>query len=217
MNGYKVMVVRQALGLPVAGTSSTVDRPMMDAVSEFQRSNGLDIDGIVGPVTWAAMGFRPGDWHAYDSYVAPLRTDPSMDRALIIEEFIAEVSRYIGSPYVWGGANHPDHGADCSGMVLEAMYAVGLDPVSIDTVKHALPAYRTTRELFAHPDLLHVPVSERQRGDLLFYSSDGTAGRIYHIAIDLGDGTMIEETEPEGRISTVRSTNLVSEAVRLFP
>ncbi|MFO0629779.1 MAG: peptidoglycan-binding protein [Polyangiales bacterium] len=31
-----------------------------DAVRDFQSNNGLDADGIVGPNTWAALGFEGG-------------------------------------------------------------------------------------------------------------------------------------------------------------
>lgn len=40
-------------------------------------------------------------------------------------------------------------------------------------------------------EVTKVPVSEAQRGDLLFYSHDGTQGGIYHVAIYLGDGDVI--------------------------
>lgn len=187
---------------------------MIAAVKAYQREHGLEVDGIVGPITWAAMGFSAASWTGLDTYVAPLRTDPSMTRDEHIAAMIAEAMRYDGSTYVWGGANDPKHGADCSGMILQAMYAVGLDPDSIDTVKHAEPTYRTSRELYAHPNLKHVPVAERERGDLLFWADDGV---IYHAAIYLGDGIMIEETPPEGRVTEVRMRNLRPEAVRLLP
>jgi cell wall-associated NlpC family hydrolase len=217
MNGYKVLAVRQKLGLTVEGAKSTVDAVMIASVKEYQRAHGLEVDGIVGPITWAAMGFRREDWTALDAYVAPLSADPSMSRSQIVEALIAEAMRYRGSPYVWGGANDPELGADCSGMVLQAMYAVGLDPASIDTVKHAQPTYRSSRELYDHAKLMHVPLSERRRGDLLFYGEDGGRGAIYHVAIYLGEGKMIEETPPEGRITGVRKANLKPEAVRLLP
>ena len=36
-----------------------------------------------------------------------------------------------------------------------------------------------------------VPVNQAQRGDLLFYSYDGTQAGIFHVAIYLGDGQVI--------------------------
>lgn len=214
MTGYKVMMVRQRLGLSTDGTRNSVDAEMVAAVKAFQRTHGLEIDGIVGPITWASMGYPPASWTELDAYVAPLRTDRTMTRDEHIDALIDEAMGYVGATYVWGGSNAPDHGADCSGMVLQAMYAVGLDPYPIDTVKHAAPTYRTSRELYAHPALLHVPVAERERGDLLFWAEDG---RIYHVAIYLGDGRMIEATPPQGRVTSVRLANLRPEAVRLLP
>ena len=214
MNGYKVMVVRDKLGLGTDGAGNTVDAEMIAAVEAYQRGHDLEVDGIVGPITWAAMGFSASSWTGLDTYVAPLVTDPAMTRDEHIEALVAEAMRYDGSRYVWGGTNDPNHGADCSGMILQAMYAIGLDPDPIDTVKHAEPTYRTSRELYAHPKLLHVPVAERERGDLLFWANDGG---IYHTAIYLGDGMMIEATPPQGRVTQVRMTNLQPEVVRLLP
>ncbi|HHU40064.1 MAG TPA: C40 family peptidase [Propionibacterium sp.] len=94
------------------------------------------------------------------------------------------------SRYTWGGAGPYELGFDCSGLVLQAIYAAGRDPQPINVVKHAEPTYRTSRELYAHPGLLSVPVAQRRRGDLIFYTN--SAGTVHHVTIDLGDGTMME-------------------------
>jgi cell wall-associated NlpC family hydrolase len=58
-----------------------------------------------------------------------------------------------------------------------------------------------------------VPIAQKQRGDLLFYSDGGSASapRKWHVAIYLGDGTMIEAPNPTApvRIVNVRSSSLV--------
>lgn len=52
-SGDSVTAVQQALG--VASTGS-FDRATRSAVRRFQRAHGLDVDGIVGPQTRAALG-----------------------------------------------------------------------------------------------------------------------------------------------------------------
>lgn len=91
-------------------------------------------------------------------------------------------------------------GFDCSGLVLQAIYAAGRDPQPIDVIKHAEPTYRTSAQLYAHTGLQSVPVAQRRRGDLIFYTN--SAGRVHHVTIDLGDGTMMEAY---GRYAGIRT------------
>lgn len=60
--------------------------------------------------------------------------------------------------------------------MLQAIYAAGRDPQPIDVIKHAEPPYRTGAQLYAHTGLQSVPVAQRRRGDLIFYTN--SAGRV---------------------------------------
>jgi cell wall-associated NlpC family hydrolase len=95
-----------------------------------------------------------------------------------VERAIAFAKAQLGEPYVLGGAG-PDTW-DCSGLVMMSFRAAG-----IDVGAHWVPSQYDT---MAARGLL-VPYSQRQRGDILFWS-DG-AGGIYHDAIYLGGGMMI--------------------------
>lgn len=127
-----------------------------------------------------------------------------------IEAVIARAQSMIGTPYVWGGgdANGPTTGVDggtvagfdCSGLVLYAFAAAGV----------ALPHYTG----YQYQRGTQVPASEAQRGDLLFWGPDGNQ----HVAIYLGDGTMIEapRSGQNVRISPVRWSGMAPNAVRLL-
>ena len=127
-----------------------------------------------------------------------------------IEAVIARAQSMIGTPYVWGGgdANGPTTGVDggtvagfdCSGLVLYAFAAAGV----------ALPHYTG----YQYQRGTHVPASEAQRGDLLFWGPGGNQ----HVAIYLGDGTMIEapRSGQNVRISPVRWSGMAPNAVRLL-
>ncbi|MET3943754.1 DIP1281 family NlpC/P60 protein [Corynebacterium mucifaciens] len=127
-----------------------------------------------------------------------------------IEAVIARAQSMIGTPYVWGGgdANGPTIGVDggtvagfdCSGLVLYAFAAAGV----------ALPHYTG----YQYQRGTHVPASEAQRGDLLFWGPGGNQ----HVAIYLGDGTMIEapRSGQNVRISPVRWSGMAPNAVRLL-
>lgn len=127
-----------------------------------------------------------------------------------IEAVIARAQSMIGTPYVWGGgdANGPTAGVDggtvtgfdCSGLALYAFAAAGV----------ALPHYTG----YQYQRGTHVPASEAQRGDLLFWGPGGNQ----HVAIYLGDGTMIEapRSGQNVRISPVRWSGMAPNAVRLL-
>ena len=83
-------------------------------------------------------------------------------------------------PYVWG-AQGPNS-FDCSGLVYAAYKAAGLDWPNWDRLNAALYAGYTK----------HVPLTELQPGDLLFYSYMGTISTIHHITIYAGGGMMWE-------------------------
>ena len=103
-----------------------------------------------------------------------------------------------------------------AGVVLQSLYSAGLDPQPINVIDHGGPTYRTSKELYSYTRFQHVPVSQRKRGDLLFYTSNGSASGVYHVAIYLGNGQMMESVETHARVSAVRPGNLAPIAVRPF-
>ncbi len=83
---------------------------------------------------------------------------------------------YLGVPYVWGGESYG--GVDCSGLTMLAWESAGVD---LPHLSRAQYGYGT-----------HVSLGDMEAGDLIFWSSDGTQSGIYHVALYLGDGEMIE-------------------------
>jgi peptidoglycan DL-endopeptidase CwlO len=83
----------------------------------------------------------------------------------------------LGKPYVWGATGPNTY--DCSGLILRAFQAAGID----------LP--RVSREQFDSGG--HVPVTQAQAGDLLFYATDPSdPATIHHVALYMGDDRMVE-------------------------
>jgi hypothetical protein len=215
ISGVKVKMVQRRLGFPDSAWE-TVDGATIEAVRRFQQLAGLSADGVVGPRTWRAMGFRED--FCFDRYqarpVLPLTAGMQERR----EQLIAFARGFLGEEYVWGGAGPRGYGVDCSGLVLQALYSAGLDPQPITVDKHVLPGYRTSVELYDHPRLAHLPRSAVQRGDLVFWRSNKT-GRVNHVAIYLGGGNVLEAVEPQVRIGSLgdRSTQtMMPEVVRPF-
>ena len=89
-------------------------------------------------------------------------------------EVVAIAQRYLGIPYLWGGAS-PNTGFDCSGLVLYVYAQVGVQ------LSHGA----TDQQRASKP----VPLNALQPGDLVFY---GNASYSYHVAIYAGGGQTIE-------------------------
>ena len=83
-------------------------------------------------------------------------------------------------PYIWGSEGPSSF--DCSGLVFAAYRSAGLGWPNWDRLNSALYSGYTK----------HVPLTELQPGDLLFYSYKGTISTIHHISIYAGGGMMWE-------------------------
>ena len=217
MNGVKVRIVQQRLGLWYSTKLASVDASFQNAVRNFQRRVGLPQTGVVDQSTWNALDTGYSWW--VDQYQAT-PVSLSATRSERIEAMIGYARDQLGSSYTWGGAGPYNLGFDCSGLSLQSLYRAGLDPQPIDVYKHAWPAYRTSQELYDHPGLMHVPLSQRQRGDLIFYTSEGV---VTHVAIYLGDDQVIH-TDWMGRPARVQHItvgygweNMTGYVVRPFP
>ncbi|MBR0085755.1 MAG: DUF4214 domain-containing protein, partial [Lachnospiraceae bacterium] len=186
--GLKVARVQRRLGL--GPRRAIVDLQTLNAVKAFQEKNGLKVDGIVGLNTWRAMGFSDYDWYHLDAYVSPDLTCYNSTREDHIEAMIETAMKYRGDEYVIGAAGAPGNGADCSGLVMQALFGSGVSMYPIDPYLHTHPGYEyTSRNMWNSDKFLHVPYSQRQRGDLIFYQKNGV---IIHVAIYLGNDTVIE-------------------------
>ena len=82
---------------------------------------------------------------------------------------VAIAERYLGVPYVWGGAS--PSGFDCSGLVMYVYAQLGV------SLPHNAAAQYSM--------LPHVPVNDLEPGDLVFFNGFG------HVGIYVGGGTMI--------------------------
>lgn len=211
-NGTKVGLTQRTLGL--GSRWETMDLATVNAVRRFQSRVGLPATGVVDRATWNAMG-TGWSWDI-DAWKTGITVPSTATRQQRIEAMIAFAMKQRGSEYTWGGAGPYALGYDCSGLVLQSLYAAGLDPRPIDVMKHQWPDYRTSRELAGHPKLKKVPWAQMQRGDLVFYHSNGV---VDHVAIYLGGGQMIEAggNALDTHVTSLRWGNHWGEVVRPFP
>ncbi len=104
------------------------------------------------------------------SEIRPAIPDPA--------KWIEMAKRFVGAPYAWGGTT--PFGFDCSGLVTRVLE------------RHGIRLRRNSAELcFREPRLVPVRFDALQAGDLLFF---GTEEKVDHVAMWLGDGTVVQAT-----------------------
>ncbi|MED7950131.1 C40 family peptidase [Streptomyces sp. BE303] len=97
-----------------------------------------------------------------------------------VETAVSFALAQLGKPFKTAG-NGPD-GYDCSGLVQQSFRRGGVE----------LPRVANDQYAATTP----VKASQLQRGDLLFWSDDGTARGIHHVAIYLGNNQYVEAARP---------------------
>jgi cell wall-associated NlpC family hydrolase len=136
---------------------------------------------------------------------APPASGPQPNAAAVATA-IAFARAQVGEPYQFGAAG--PSAWDCSGLTMMAYSAAGL----------AIGGHGSSAQYSrAASRGLLVPYSQVQPGDLIFYSSGGSAsGSKYHVALYIGDGLMIEAPYPGKpvRIVPVRSYDRVGMVAR---
>ncbi|MGW2254195.1 C40 family peptidase [Kitasatospora sp. NPDC001660] len=172
------------------------------STSSGANSNGGIKQGWDGSRYWFKNS--KGEWRwttHYDIYLdrtggggssassSPSAAPPSADRN--IEAAINFALAQLGKPFETAG-NGPD-GYDCSGLVQQAFRRGGIE----------LPRVANDQYAATTP----ITASQLRRGDLLFWSPDGTKRGIQHVAIYLGNNQYVEAARPG---TLVRISNISS-------
>ena len=131
-----------------------------------------------------------------------------------INAMISRAYDYLGTPYRWDYACAPGVGVDCAGLVMQCLYATGMNLSPMNPWDHYYlglsggwhSAY--ANYMWDHARFMHVSFSQRQRGDLI--SWDG------HIAIYIGNDQIIEATTGGVRIASVYVWGTPRGALRPF-
>ncbi|MFB5553248.1 lysozyme family protein [Bacillus cereus] len=118
-----------------------------------------------------------GNFH-YGELISEYIGGPGANISGDFKTVLAEIEKFQGWPYVWGGKN-PTQGFDCSGLT-----SWGLKQIGIDLPSYALTQYELT-----------VPInpSEAQPGDLIFFKGtyDGP-DHISHVGFYIDENTMYD-------------------------
>jgi hypothetical protein len=151
---------------------SVAGRGMAPAIGVTSSGEGYDVTLADGSI-WQ---FFPGV-AANEVYQLPIPAGEvrAFESRQIEEKVVATALAQVGKPYAPGGTGPVAF--DCSGLTKFAYASVGID----------LP--RTAAEQFASTP--HVPLSQAQPGDILFFYPG-----ITHDGIYIGDGLMVHAPHP---------------------
>lgn len=156
------------------------------AVKDFQETNGLSADGVVGYYTYnklfsysAIKNSTSSSSSSSSSSSNNTGYEGSTGNGSSASD-IVDVAKSLynqGYIYVWGGKNPDDGGFDCSGYVYYVLNRAGFSTGYRDTDRWATTSDYTTIE----------NMDDVQPGDVLVFSSG-------HVGIYIGGGKMIHST-----------------------
>ncbi len=126
------------------------------------------------------------------TYVTPSRIAIDATRDDCVNAFIQRAYEYVGTRYIEPYSTAPGGAVDCSGFVLQCLYATGMDMGIYNPYNHRWLAWQTYNSMnwYNNGTFLPVSVNSMQRGDVIYYRG--------HIAIYLGDGRMIDSWPQQG-------------------
>ncbi len=181
-----------AAGSPAA-SSGTTARPATapsaaSAAAGAGTTGGSAGAGTTTSGTGSAGTTAPPPTAWVGTYGYGLGTGLSRGTAAQGQAAVAWAEAQVGKAYVWGGVG-PD-GFDCSGLTSRAWLAagVGINRTAADQYKQ----------------ILKISYASMRPGDLIFWATDTTdASSIYHVAMFIGGGQMVEAANPSVPIRIV--------------
>lgn len=126
------------------------------------------------------------------TYVTPSRIAIDATRDDCVNAFIRRAYEYVGTKYIEPYSTAPGGAVDCSGFVLQCLYATGMDMGIYNPYNHRWLSWQTYNSMnwYNNGTFMPVSVNSMQRGDVIYYRG--------HIAIYLGDGRMIDSWPRQG-------------------
>jgi cell wall-associated NlpC family hydrolase len=125
--------------------------------------------------------------------------------------------QWIGTPYAWAGgsASGPTLGECASGGAQNDCHISGFDCSGLTLYSWApyLTLDHSAAVQYATAGTQHPAINKLRPGDLVFWSSDGTAAGIHHVALYVGLGLVLQAPQ-SGDI--VRITPLLNVDSGLF-
>jgi len=103
------------------------------------------------------------------------------------KDIVDGAKAFSGLPYIWAGTS--GFGFDCSGLFYAVYKNHGI----------VIPRDSFVQAIHGTP----VARSNMQPGDLMFFAYSGGTGKVYHVAMYIGNGQMIHAPNSSNKIMTV--------------
>ena len=143
-------------------------------------------------------------------YRSESRIPYNATRNQIVNAIVTRALEYVGTPYIWDYSCAPGVGVDCAGLVMQALYAVGMDLSPMNPWDHY---YTAGHDQYAnymrnYGRFQRVSFEERQPGDLILTNG--------HVSIYIGGDRIVEAYSPRigTRVASVYSTTPILSVAR---
>lgn len=126
------------------------------------------------------------------TYVSPSRIAIDATRTDCVNAFVQRAYEYIGTQFIEPYSTAPGGAVDCSGLVLQCLYATGMDMGVYNPYNHRWVPSQTYNSMNWYNNKTFKPISTSkiQRGDVVYYRN--------HIAIYLGNNKIIDSWPRQG-------------------
>lgn len=194
----KLGIPVQALQVKIVPKGSAAPGSTADSYFETYRYIGYQTPGNYPKVSCFSVKL-PAYCNGYFTYVTPSRISYNATRQDCINAFVQRAREYIGTRYIEPYSSWPGDAVDCSGLVLQCLYATGMDMGWYNPYNHRWLPEQTYNSMNWYRNNTFMPVSTSalQRGDVVYYQG--------HIAIYIGGGRIIDSWPGIG--VTERSVN----------
>ncbi|QYN58992.1 C40 family peptidase [Lactobacillus panisapium] len=206
-NWYRKLKTTWRLCAPATNdaTAATSDKITISTVRRYQI-----------PAKYRQLHMK--DLHIKGFYSSPL--DKSLNYASTREDyvkaFIKRGYQYKKAKTAWVNftTKQPGTSVDCSGLVMQCMYATGIDPSPANPRWHATHEWGC-RSFVKSKTLQTVSLKHLKRGDLIFYGRPKPA--CYHIGIYLGKNKVLHSWPGAGVTVWPANFKRYYYAKRVFP
>lgn len=143
------------------------------ALRDYQRANGLEVDGVPGPATLASLGVEATSGGGAKNLTS---SSPSASSGSGLSAAVSAARSKIGSSYAYGGTGPSSF--DCSGLTQYAMRQAG---VTLSRTSFAQYGQGSS-----------VPKSGVRAGDLVFFDTNGPGAS--HVGVATSSSTVVSAT-----------------------
>ena len=194
----KLGIPVQALQVKIVPKGAAAPGSTFDSYFETYRYIGYQTPGSYPKVNCNSVQL-PSYCTGYFTYVTPSRIPYNASLQDCINAFIQRARDYIGTRYIEPWSSWPGDAVDCSGLVLQCLYATGMDMGWYNPYNHRWLPEQTYNSMNWYRNNTFMPVSTSalQRGDVVYYQG--------HIGIYIGNGRIIDSWPGIG--VTERSVN----------